>query len=75
MTRPQFAKMVGERMRAARIAKQLTTKQCMLRLGLRNDRGQYSRWECGVHCPHPLHLRRLADLFDVPVDYLVGRVG
>ena len=58
------------RLKEARKAKRLTQKEVADYIGL--SQGQYSNWERGGVKIDDVSLRRLAELFEVSVDYLLG---
>lgn len=58
------------RLKEARKAKRLTQKEVADFIGL--SQGQYSNWERGGVKIDDVSLRRLAELFEVSVDYLLG---
>ncbi len=71
--RAQYAEEIGKRIAAARYAKSLTYKQCVLGMGLPHTRGaMFCRWESGRHCPHAMYLKRIADVLGITVAHLIG---
>ena len=59
------------RLRELRLAKMLTQSQVAFCLSI-TERG-YRNYEIGAREPKLTDLIKLADFFDVPLDYLVGR--
>lgn len=64
-------KMLGERLRAARERKGLKQNRVALSLGIHNS--TLAKYESGEREPDNDTLQKLADFFDVTVDYLLGR--
>ncbi len=64
--------MVGERIRSLRIEKNLS--QQSLAQKIQSNQKQISKWERNRIEPNIDALIRLANYFDVTIDYLVGRV-
>lgn len=62
---------LGARLRSLRRAKDLTQKYIADTLGLK--RPAYNAYELGVTTPPPDKLAKLAELFGVTTDYLLGR--
>ena len=62
---------VGRRLQAARRAVGLSQPEACAQLGV--DQTVLSRWENGVWFPRAVFLRKLADLYGVSVDSLLGR--
>ncbi|KSU18283.1 Transcriptional regulator XRE family [Lactococcus lactis subsp. lactis] len=54
-----------------RMKRKLSQKQIAEELKISQQ--QYSKWEGGIITPNAETLVRLADYFDVSVDYLLGR--
>lgn len=65
-------KTLGERLKEERRKKKWTLKQVSTKLGLKGH-STYSNWEYGVREPDKEMLAKLADLYDVSTDYLLGR--
>ena len=61
----------GKRLQAARKEKGYTQQYVADILGV--ERSTYAHWERGSAEPPIEHIRRLADLFRVSVDHLMGR--
>lgn len=64
--------LLGQRLRDLRKAKKLYQKELAEQLGV--ARSTLAAWEAGLKRPEGRTLERLADLFQVSVDYLLGRV-
>lgn len=64
---------MGHRVRALREERDWTQRELALRAGV--ERATVASWETGRRTPEPHVLTRLADLFGVTVDYLLGRTG
>lgn len=64
-------KIVGERIKNLRTEESLS--QVSLAKKISSNQKQISKWECGLIEPSIDMLKKLADYFDVSVDYLVGR--
>ena len=62
---------VGRRLQAARRAVGMSQPEACAQLGV--DQTVLSRWENGVWFPRAVFLRKLADLYGVSVDSLLGR--
>lgn len=62
---------LAARLRELRARKNLTQTEVGERCGCHES--AVSRWECGSRFPTPRDLVRLADLFDVSTDDLLGR--
>lgn len=62
---------LGQRLKACRKAKGLTQQELANILGL--NRSTYAKYETGDNEPDNDTLQKLADFFDVQVDYLFGR--
>lgn len=60
----------AKRLRALRNARNLTQQEVANRLGI--HRSTYAKYETGDNEPDHETLQRLADFFDVSVDYLLG---
>ncbi|KGO31625.1 helix-turn-helix domain-containing protein [Oenococcus alcoholitolerans] len=72
--------MFPERLRALRRGKGITLKQLARALNKnlakgesKNTESQIGNWERGERNPNYLEVKKLADYFDVSMDYLVGR--
>ena len=63
--------MLHERLRALRLEKGLRQKDLLETLELSSAR--YSQYESGKRVPSLDQLMRIADFYDVTLDYLVGR--
>lgn len=63
--------MVGERIKSLRTEKNLSQES--LAQGIKSNQKQISKWERGQIEPNIDALTRLADYFEVSVDYLIGR--
>lgn len=63
---------IKERLRELRIEKELTQSQLAEKLNV--DFRTISNWEKGVRKPDIDALVKIADCFDISVDYLLGRV-
>lgn len=61
----------GLRLKELRANKKLSQTQIAMRLHI--SRAAYSNYETGIRFPDARTLCKLADLFDVSVDYLLGR--
>lgn len=61
----------AERLKELRKEKGLTQSQVGAHLGMSQQ--NYRRWEVGERSPSGETLIKLADYFDVSIDYLVGR--
>lgn len=59
----------------ARLRREHNVGQKELALRLNVSIGTISNYENGVHTPNPETLSKLADFFDVSVDYILGRTG
>lgn len=67
-----FMKTLSEKLKELRLEKNLTQKQVAQLLGLtQNAIGNY---EAGIREPSLSTLKQICDLFDVPADYLIGRI-
>lgn len=64
-------KIFGKRLREFRKEKNLTQKELAEQIGIK--RNSYSDWETGKNEPSLENLVKLADLFEVPLDWLFGR--
>jgi transcriptional regulator with XRE-family HTH domain len=60
------------RLRDLRNKRDLTQEEVAQKIGV--SRVTYTRWECGLVAPSVQDLIKLADFFNVSVDYLIGRV-
>ncbi|MDI3327986.1 MAG: helix-turn-helix domain-containing protein [Alicyclobacillaceae bacterium] len=61
----------GQRLRALRKSRNLTQQQLANKLQI--NRATYAKYETGSHQADYATLQKLADFFDVSVDYLLGR--
>ena len=61
----------AEKLKELRKEKGLTQSQVGVHLGM--SQHNYRRWEVGERSPSGETLIKLADYFDVSIDYLVGR--
>ncbi len=64
---------LGEIIYALRTERKMGQKELALLLNL--SIGTISNYEKSVHFPDLFTIRKLADIFDVTVDYLLGRTG
>ena len=64
-------KIFGARLREVRKIKKLTQKELAEQIGIKQN--SYSDWETGKNEPSIENLVKLADLFDVSLDWLFGR--
>lgn len=62
---------LGQRLKACRKAKKLTQQELSEILGL--NRSTYAKYETGDNEPDNQTLQKLADFFEVNIDYLLGR--
>lgn len=64
---------IGEKIRAARVAKKMTQKQLGLSLGIdeKSAENMVQSWEYGKRSPSLQYLRPLANALGVSLDYLV----
>ncbi|ADH59838.1 transcriptional regulator, XRE family [Thermoanaerobacter mathranii subsp. mathranii str. A3] len=65
--------MLGERIKELRKKKGVTQKELALYLGVSDRAVGY--YESGQRTPPPDILQKIADFFNVSVDYLLGRTG
>ncbi|KIV53199.1 hypothetical protein AM501_08375 [Aneurinibacillus migulanus] len=65
--------MFGSRLKELRQRKRLTQEETAKRLNI--SRGTYAHYEIDKRQPDFATLQKLADFFDVSVDYLLGRVN
>lgn len=65
--------MIAERIRALR--EQAGMTQSELARGLGITRSSVNAWEMGISVPSTQYLMRLAEIFQVSTDYLLGRPG
>ncbi len=68
----RFIMTLGERLKNAREAKEWTQAELGKKLGVSD--ATINRYEKEQRRPDPEMLRRLADILDVSIDYLTGRV-
>ncbi|BFH63962.1 helix-turn-helix domain-containing protein [Paenibacillus azoreducens] len=64
---------LGLRLKQLRKENKITQRDLSLKLGI--DHTTVSKWEADVYEPDTSTLNKLADLFDVSVDYLLGRTN
>lgn len=64
-------KIFGARLREVRKSKKLTQKELAEQIGIKQN--SYSDWETGKNEPSLENLVKLADLFEVSLDWLFGR--
>lgn len=64
---------LGENIYALRTERNMGQKELALLLNL--SVGTISNYEKSVHFPDLFTIRKVADIFDVTVDYLLGRTG
>lgn len=64
-------KIFGTRLREVRKSKKLTQKELAEQIGIKQN--SYSDWETGKNEPSFENLIKLADLFEVSLDWLFGR--
>lgn len=69
----RFRRAMGARILALRNAKKMTSEQVGLQIGFSGGALRY--WENGVNEPPASALLGLATLFNVTIDYIVGRPG
>jgi len=62
---------LGQRIKLKRNEKKLTQKELATKLGI--DHTTVSKWESDIYEPDTSTLNKLADIFDVQVDWLTGR--
>ena len=65
---------IGEKIRAARVAKKMTQKQLGLAIGIEGDKvaeNTVQKWEYGKISPSLQYIRPLANALNVSLDYLV----
>lgn len=65
--------MIAERIRALREQADMTQSELARRLGI--TRSSVNAWEMGISVPSTQYLMRLAEIFQVSTDYLLGRTG
>jgi transcriptional regulator with XRE-family HTH domain len=63
---------LGDRLRALRESKGWSQKYVATKLGIKQS-STYSNWEYGLRDPDTDTLTKLADLYEVQTDYLLGR--
>lgn len=63
---------LGDRLRELRESKGWSQKYVALKLGIKQS-STYANWEYGIRDPDTETLSKLADLFEVKTDYLLGR--
>lgn len=59
-------------MRLARLRTERRMTQNELASALGVTPGAVANWECGIRTPRPQTLRRMAALFGVTIDYILG---
>lgn len=64
---------MNKKIRQLREASGLSQKELAAKMGV--NPSAVNRWESGEKNPELTNLVRLADLFEVSVDYLLGRTG
>ncbi|USG64037.1 helix-turn-helix transcriptional regulator [Brevibacillus ruminantium] len=64
---------LGQRLKECRKAKKLTQQELSDALSL--NRSTYAKYETGDNEPDNQTLQKLADFFDVKIDYLLGRTN
>jgi transcriptional regulator with XRE-family HTH domain len=64
--------LLGERIREARLLKKLTQKQLAKLLNVTD--ATINRYERGLRNPDPEMLKAIADILDVSIDYLLGKI-
>lgn len=62
--------MIQERIKTLRLEAKLTQKQIAEKLGI--SIAYYSQWEVGKRTPASKNLQKLADIYNVSTDYLLG---
>ncbi len=65
--------MIAERIRALREQAGMTQSDLARRLSI--TRSSVNAWEMGISAPSTQYLIRLAEIFQVSTDYLLGRSG
>lgn len=63
--------MIAERIRALREQANMTQSELSKKLGI--TRSSVNAWEMGISVPSTQYLLRLAEIFSVSTDYLLGR--
>lgn len=63
--------LLGERIKALRLDESLSQEALAKKIS--SNQKQISKWECGIIEPNLDMIAKLADYFDVTVDYLLGR--
>lgn len=66
---PEITRRVGENLRRARLARDLTQAQLATSLDEWTDTMTVSRWERGIHRPHKRRLVQLAEILGVEVEW------
>ena len=64
---------MNKKIKQLREAQGLSQSELAAKLGV--NRSAVSRWESGEKNPELTNLVRMADLFDVTLDYLLGRTS
>lgn len=72
MDRIRTRKLVGKRIREARVAKDLSQDELAVAVGL-TSQSALSKIELGLRLPSVYRLRRFADRLDTTMDWLAGR--
>jgi len=62
---------LGDRLKEKRKTKKLTQQDVAEKLGINNT--TISKWESDTYEPDAENLKKLAELYDVTVDFLLGR--
>ena len=62
--------MLPERLKSLRLEQKLTQKQVSDHIGV--SQPTYSAWEKGIKTPTPNNISKIANLFKVTTDYLLG---
>ena len=62
--------MVQERMKSLRLEAKLTQKEIAEKLGI--STAFYGQWETGKRNPASKNLQKIADFYEVSIDYLLG---
>lgn len=66
----KLVEIVGERLKALRIASDMTQKQVAEKLNIASS--TYSKYELGIHTPGLDMLLKLSQLYDISIEYLAG---
>ena len=62
--------MLPERLKSLRLEQKLTQKQVSNHIGV--SQPTYSAWEKGIKTPTANNISRIANLFNITTDYLLG---